>query len=137
MTGKVTFGIFAVLLTCGAAGPAIAQDAAESAQIQAGVVQSQAGAGRSLGSAISRSMNAAGNAIGATGAVRASSRAGRHRQARARAEYSGTGAIPANVDPLARTDAATYRLGNRAVIRVSGGLMTTEPTSCIANCPQP
>ena len=110
--------------------PAEAQAAAESAIILSGTGQAQGRAARSLGAAVSQSMNRASAAIqprqNGTGHA-ASSRTG----GSPHASY----AIPAGVDPLAGTDAPTYQLGNGASIRVSGRLQQAPSTTCVKDCP--
>jgi hypothetical protein len=133
MTGRTgALVICAALLAAGASASAAAQDMAETAQINAGVAQ-QAGAERSLGSAITRSMRGAGDVIatppgsGAAPAARASRSAAFHQP------Y----AIPAHVDALAGTDAPTYRLlRNGAVFRISWGFRPSANAICIAHCPE-
>lgn len=123
-----TLGICAILLSVGVSNSAVAQDAVETAQILSGTGQMQGG-GRSLGSAISRSLNGAGDVIaGSTSAPRTAN-------AGANPAIHRTDPVPANVDPLARSDAPTYRLGNGASIRVSGGFQSDPVTSCVKNCP--
>ena len=127
---RSALAISAALLALGAAGNAAAQDAAETATILSGTSQ-QAKAQRSLGSAISRSINNASNAI------RSSRNAGPV-AIRGPSRNRGSGGayrITAHGDPLAGTDAPTYRLGNGASIRVSGVLRPEEETVCISNCP--
>lgn len=127
---KAVLGLSAVLCLMGASGSAGAQDAAETAQILSGVSRPHAGAGRSLGSAITQSLDAARDAIAMPAAMpiampRRAIATG-HPRLRQRA------VIPANGDPLERFDAPTYKLGNGATIRVSGGLANA---TCVENCP--
>ena len=118
----------ATILFCGA-GAVVAQDAAETAIILGGTGTAQGRAQRSLGSAISRSMGNAANAVAAANANR--QRTSQTPRRRARGSGKGGGhfaiALPGDVDPLAATDAPVYALGNGASIRVSGGLRRREP----------
>ncbi len=126
----------AAVLTAGsapiAATAALAQDAAETAVILSGSAQTGS-AQRSLGRTISGSIGNAANAVGST--VRASrSRTAAQRNSRASSRHVG-GSIPAGVDPLASTDAATYTLDNGATIRVSGRFNPSASSHCQKNCP--
>lgn len=110
---------------------AAAQEAAESAVLEAGTVAPQAGAARSLAGAISGSLRAAGDSLG----MPAAARGGSSRGPVSARPYSQAYAIPANIDPLAGTDAPAYRiLGSRAVIRVAFGLDQSPAAICIAYC---
>ena len=125
-----------LVLTAGsalvAAKPAVAQDAAESAVILSGSAQTGS-AQRSLGRTISGSIGNAANAVGST--ARASrSRGTAPRPSRASSRKVG-GSIPANVDALANTDAATYTLDNGATIKVSGRFNPSATSHCQRNCP--
>lgn len=130
MANKAALATCAALLSVGVSGNAAAQDAAETAQILSGTGQSQGRASRSLGSAISQSMNAARDAIATTRAAEPVT--SRRRFRTAHEPYP----IPANVDGLAGTDAPTYRLGNGSSIRVSGRLLQAPGTSCVSDCPE-
>ena len=115
-----------------AATPALAQDAAETAVILSGSAQTGS-AQRSLGRTITGGIGNAANAVGST------ARASRSRNAAPRNWPATTrhlrGSVPANVDPLANTDAATYTLDNGATIRVSGRFNPSASSQCQQNCP--
>ena len=102
--------------------PLAAQDAAETAIILSGTGQAQGKAQKSLGSSISRSMGNAANAVAAANRsrVQPSSVTTHPRRTRGGANFAIP--LPADVDPLERTDAPSYVLGNGSTIRVSGGL---------------
>lgn len=113
--------------------PAAAQDAAETAVILSGTGQTQGRAQRSLGQSIARGMGAAADAVAATTRARTPTRTQRQQ-----ARQSGGGgkfaiALPADVDPLERTDAPVYALANGATIRVSGGLRRFAEPSAVAS----
>ncbi|SLJ90122.1 hypothetical protein SAMN06295987_1011142 [Novosphingobium mathurense] len=132
-------GLTGALILLGAASPLAAQDAFETAQILSGTAQ-QSGAGRSLGSAISRSMNATAQAIEG-GQVRparieTSSRR-RHNSRSSAAVPSQVAPVPGGVDALTSTDAPAYRTDSGATIRTSGGLIATPTGTCVENCPEP
>jgi hypothetical protein len=97
--------------------------------ILSGSGQSTGRASRSLGSAISGSMNAAAREIQAT---RNAAPAPSFR--RRRAPGAAGQVIPPDADMLEGTDAPTYRLGNGASIRVSGRLIQGAGTTCAENC---
>ena len=135
--------IVAALVAGTLPAPIAAQAAAETAIILGGTAQAQGRAQRSLGTAISRSMGNAANAVAATNRARPQATA--HRQRARGAGKAGKFAIalPGDVDPLERTDAPTYTLANGASIRVSGGLRRPvaprpQPPAegrCGADCP--
>lgn len=106
-------------------GTAIAQDAAESAAILSGTSQT-GGAQRSMGSNIAGSINRASNAIAAT----TNARAPRRSNGSVRVGHT----LPAGVDPLEGTDAATYTLGNGSSIRTTGRFNTDPGARCVENC---
>lgn len=109
-------------------GVARAQDAAESAMIMSG--SSQTGkAQRSLGNAISNSINRASNTIGATNAQRGASV-----QRRANGSVHVGPSLPAGVDPLEGTDTTTYRLGTGSSIRTTGRINTAPGSRCVSQC---
>lgn len=129
MSFRAGLVICASLLAAGYADDVSAQDAAETAQILSGVGHSQGAASRSLGSAVSRRMNAANNAITAT------QQAGRTAP-RSRPHLARVGApTPSGGDLLEGTKAPTYKLGNGASIRVSGRMTRAPGTSCVKECP--
>lgn len=109
-----------------------AQAAAESAAILSGSAQTGA-AQRSLGGSIARSVNAASRQIGAQrGAPRASAPA----RTAPRGGVTLGHSLPAGVDPLQGTDAATYTVGGSgASIRTSGRINAAAGTVCTKNCP--
>jgi len=111
---------------------ATAQDAAESAAILSGTGAGQAKAQRSLGTAVTGSINRAASAINTRPTARRGSSA--TRQSRSRGQQRQGYVVHGSADPLAGTDASTYRLGNGASIRVSGTLHTDKTTECVANC---
>ncbi|MFZ9394482.1 MAG: hypothetical protein ACO25F_00285 [Erythrobacter sp.] len=113
------------------APPAFAQDAAESAAILAGTGSAQAKAQRSLGGAIRGSINGAAATV--RSAVRSDGRTSSQARSRSGVTVAGA-AIAADVDPLEKTDAPAYRLGNGATIRVSGRMNPSASTSCVKNC---
>lgn len=128
----VSFAAPCLAMTSLAAAPVHAQAAAESAAILSGSAQTGA-AQRSLGGSIARSINAASRAIGAQrGAAQASApnRSGPH------GGVTIGHSLPAGVDPLQGTDAATYTVGSSgASIRTSGRINTAGGTVCTKNCP--
>lgn len=107
--------------------PIIAQDAAETATIMAGTGAGQARAQRSMGNAVSGSINSATNAInaGRAGGSRRSSRRG--------GTAASSGPLPEG-DALENTDAAAYKVGSGATIRVSGRFTPSQAASCTRNC---
>lgn len=125
MVSRTTFFALASLMM---AGPALAQDAAETAIILSGTGSAQGKAQRSLGSAVAGSVGAAANAVRSS-----SSRAVRRSTARPAQQMI---ALPGDVDPLERTDAPTYELSNGASIRVSGGLRRPASAPCEGECPK-
>ncbi len=105
-----------------------AQDAAESAIIMSG--SSQTGkAQRSLGNAISNSVDRASNAIAAANAQR-----GRNVQRRANGSVLVGASLPAGVDPLEGLDATTYQLGTGSSIRTTGRINTAPGSRCVNQC---
>lgn len=124
-----TSGFCAAIALLAGAGAAVAQDAAETAIILGGTGTAQGRAQRSLGSAISRSMGNAANSVQA--ASRRGSYQAPRRQARSRGQKDSHFmiALPADVDPLANTDATVQALGNGASIRVSGTLRRSVAAS--------
>ncbi|WP_338466519.1 hypothetical protein RXV95_13300 [Novosphingobium sp. ZN18A2] len=139
MTLRSTLAISTILMLGAAPCTVSAQDAAESAMILSGTGQGQASSARSLGSSIANSMNAASREIRTQRASgNASGRAHYRRRTRGVARTGAvSAAIPANADMLKGTDAPTYKLGNGASIRVSGGLVQAPTTSCVKDCPKP
>jgi len=123
----------AALITMGLAAPACAQDAAEAAQILSGVGQSQGQASRSLGSAISQSMNSASAAIAASRSGGGGGHVSRGRRSHA---AHGVYSVNSDADSLKGTDAPSYTLNNGASIRVSGGLVGTPQGTCEQDCPK-
>jgi hypothetical protein len=119
-------------LPVGPVSTAAAQDAAEAA-ILGGSGQAQAGASRSLGTAMSNSLNAAANAIGGGTPNRGGTHSSSAAIARVRPAQAMIGS-PVSSDPLAGTDAPTYRLGNGSSIRVSGGLIPAANAACVRDC---
>lgn len=130
MIRKGIIGAGVIMLTLGSALPAGAQDMSESVLINAGTAQ-QARAQATLSSAINKSFQAASNAIAMAPSSNGTS--GSYAGRSARPMYL-TYAIPANVDPLAGTDAPTYRLASGTTLRVSRGLDASASAVCIANC---
>lgn len=120
--------IFTVLMVATPASPALAQEAGESAVLNAGTA-GQVSAERSLGSAMSRSISGAANAV----AMAQGGQSPVRHMANFRAGHPSY-TIPPNIDPLAQTDAPTYRIATGAVMRVSGGIQPSPTTFCIANC---
>ncbi|MGQ7829873.1 hypothetical protein [Altererythrobacter sp. Z27] len=107
---------------------ATAQDAAETATIIAGTSAPQARGARNLGSAISGSMQRAAGTV----RVRTSGRPAPRGRGQPQADTSRT--LPAGVDALEGTDAASYTLGNGARISVSGRLNPAAGAVCTRNC---
>ncbi len=105
--------------------PAQAQDAAETAVILSGSGQTAEAGSRSLGSAIGRAMGNASATISSNS--RSSARNGSR-------EVRQDAAIPADIDALEGTDAASYQMDNGARISVSGGLRPSARTRCVENC---
>jgi hypothetical protein len=115
-----------VLLSGLATMPVHAQDAAETAVILSGSGQTTEAGSRSLGGAIGGAMGRASAAINNSN-QRTTAR-NRSRQVRQDA------AIPADIDALEGTDAASYQMDNGARISVSGGLRPSARTRCVENC---
>ncbi|RVQ69131.1 hypothetical protein EKN06_02690 [Croceicoccus ponticola] len=128
MSGRAFFMIGSGLLAISLPAPALAQDAAETAAILSGSSQT-GGAQRSLGNSIVRSVNRASNAIAAT---RPAPRQNARRAQGGSVSFGGT--LPADVDVLEGTDAATYKLGNGSSIRTTGRINSGVGTACVANC---
>jgi hypothetical protein len=128
MVSRAVAAICAAVLSVGVSCNALAQDAAETAIILSGSGHSQGGAARSLGSAISGSMDRAAATIEA-------SRGGPYPANR---RGAGTAHAPYVIlgkgDPLAGTGEPTYRLSNGASIRVSGRLVQAPGTACVKDC---
>ena len=134
MMKRTVLASASALVAFGASYPLAAQDAAETAIILSGSGSGQAKASQSLGDAISRSIGGATAAINARPNARAKGRTAA--QQRARGPIQIQSAIPADVDPLEGTDAAAYKLGSGATIRVSGRLNPSAGTVCIKECEQ-
>lgn len=100
-----------------------AQDAAETAIILGGTGNAQGRAQRSLGSAIARGMGNAAGAVAATTPAR-TPHGSTTQRSRSHGRTQGNFAIPlpGDVDPLAKTDAPSFKVGSGATLRVSGGL---------------
>lgn len=134
MSRTLTLSLCTILMAgVGLASPSLAQDAAESAVILSGTAQTGA-AQRSLGRSVSSSMGNAANAVAAAQSARIQRPPS---QSRARSVRGYGGSIPANVDPLANTDAAIYALDNGATIKVSGTFNPGAAAHCERNCPAP
>ncbi len=114
-----------VLMPGLAATPAHAQDAAETAVILSGSGQATESGSRGLGSAIGGAMDRASATINSN---RRSSARNRSREVRQDAP------IPADIDALEGTDAASFEMENGARISVSGGLRPSARTRCVENC---
>jgi len=101
-----------------------AQDAAETAIILGGTGNAQGRAQRSLGSAIARGMGNAAGAVAATTAARTRNGGAPTQRSRSYGRAQGNFAIPlpGDVDPLAKTNAPSFKVGSGATLRVSGGL---------------
>ena len=115
--------------------PATAQDAAETAVIlsgQGGAARAQ----RSLGDAISQSINGAAGAIrntntGASNGGGGGSSSGG--SGRSGGRHQGF-PIPAGIDALEGFDAAIYRLDNGTVLKFSGNFLPSAGATCLARC---
>lgn len=132
MTKRVFLVALATILSVGAFHEAAAQDAAETALILGGAGHAQSGAS-SLGAAISRSFDNAGNALRGSGA-----RTVTHRQAYRTAGPHAAHAVSdmrESGDPFEGTNAPVYRLGNGASISASGGLTPEPNVRCVKDCP--
>ena len=114
-----------VLLPGLAATPVHGQDAAETAVILSGSGQTTEAGSRSLGGAIGGAMDRASATINSN--RRSPSRNGSR-------EVRQDAAIPAVIDALEGTDAASYQMDNGARISVSGGLRPSARTRCVENC---
>jgi hypothetical protein len=128
MAKKSIMTLGALGAICMVATPVVAQDAAETATIlsgQGGTAKAQ----RSLGGAVSGSLD---NAASAVRSVRSTSR--RPSSRRVRGSRNSGGIILTTNDPLENTDAATYQTGNGTTIRVSGRLNPSASTACVDNC---
>ncbi|MBC2665522.1 hypothetical protein H7F51_08305 [Novosphingobium flavum] len=115
-------------MTVGSCVPATAQEAVETAQILSGS-GAQGKAMRSLGAAISGSINAAANTVGAPPG-------GTHRTPiRNGAALHRGRSVPAAGDVLEETDAPAYRASSGATIRVTGGGFTPGAgMTCTSHC---
>jgi hypothetical protein len=133
MAGRTAaLGICSILLSVGAPGSAAGQESGETAQINSGILQQQAGAERSLSAAIEQRMRASGDVLSAQRGAQGAAGRSASRPPVSYQPYT----IPANIDPLAGTDAPTYRiLGNGAVFRFSWSLSPSPNAVCIAFCP--
>jgi hypothetical protein len=114
-----------MLLSGLAATPAHAQDAAETAVILSGSGKTTEAGSRSLGGAIGGAMGRASATINSNRRSSPRNRAGEVRQ---------DAAIPADIDALEGTDAASYQMDNGARISVSGGLRPSARARCVENC---
>jgi hypothetical protein len=130
MIAKPCLPIAAALLSLGLSVPALAQDAAETATILSGTGQGTGSASRSMGSAVSGSINGAASQIRATQGGGNGGGGGRNSTAR-----MGNYAIEASGDALEGTDAPSYTTGSGASIRVSGKLRQPAAATCTENCP--
>lgn len=109
--------------------PAYAQDAAETAVILSGTGSTQARASRSLGTAVSGSIDSATSVIRSATPTRNRAKSRRSRRgAPSVATVIGTG------DALEGTDASAYQVDNGATIKVSGGFRPSAATRCTENC---
>lgn len=124
----------ATVFAFGASAPAVAQDAAETAVILSGTGAGQAKAQRSLGAAVRGSIDGAAATVRSAG--RSQGSAGRRATARSGVAVAGA-ELAADSDPLEKTDAPAYKLGNGATIRVSGRMNPSASTSCVKNCSVP
>ena len=135
MAGKAVLAICGALLAIGGSFPALAQDAAETAVILSGAGQPAGRASRSLGSAISGSINAASAQIRSVRNAEPTTGGHQPRTAGDARAITSDQAIASDIDMLEGTDAPTYRLGNGASIRVSGTFIQDPGTMCSRNCP--
>ncbi|MBD3728789.1 MAG: hypothetical protein IE933_03710 [Sphingomonadales bacterium] len=119
------------------ASPALAQDAAEEAMITSTTGPATGSAARTLGGAVSGSITGAADSIRATRSGAATGRTGSGARTSRSAGTPRAGGywIPPRIDPLEYTNAATYRVGNGSVIRVSGLFDPAPGTHCIRFCP--
>lgn len=128
--GRGSFGITAGIaaISCFST-PAFAQAAAESAVVTAGTAAPAARGGRSLGSAVSGSINSAAGVIrqGGRGGARPARRGG----GAVRVSRQG---LPAGVDALEGTDATAYKLENGVTIKVSGRMPASAKARCVEEC---
>lgn len=109
---------------------AFAQDASETAVILSGTGSTQARASRSLGTAVSGSIDSATSVIRSATPTRnrAKSRRSRRGAPSVVTTVIGTG------DALEGTDASAYQVDNGATIKVSGGFRPSAATRCTENC---
>ncbi len=112
-------------------GSLAAQDAAETAVIVSGSGAGQAKASRSLGNAVSGSLDSAAGVIRST--QRARRPASRNRRSRNGGVRIGS-EIPSGVDALEGTDAAAYKTDGGATIKFSGRFVPSGKTECDENC---
>ena len=132
MAKRAILAALATMLSVGLFHEAAAQDAAETAVILGGVGHAQTGA-NSLGAAISRSFNNAGNAFRAPNA-----RAVSRRQAAIGARPHAAHAVSImreTGNPFAGMNTPIYRLDNGASISASGGLTPAPDARCVKDCP--
>jgi len=111
-------------------GQASAQDAAESAAVMGATGPSTGKAQRSLGGAISGSLNSAASTIRTSG--RSGARPAR-RGGNGSVRVSRRG-LPAGVDALEGTDASAYKLSNGVTIKVSGRMNPSAQVRCLKEC---
>jgi hypothetical protein len=128
MTKNLTLTLFAATLAGAIPATAMAQDAAETAVIMSGTA-GQAKANRSLGSAVSKSINSATSIVQSSTPKRSRAPAPRRRSnTRSVVSVIGTG------DALEGTDASAYQVDSGATIKVSGGFRPSAATRCTDNC---
>ncbi len=124
-------GLAVLVAATAIATPALAQDAAETAVIMSGTGANQAKASRSLGSAISQSVNSSADVVRQSGPAPRRSNTRRNR----RGNVPSAPTVIASGDALEGTDASAYRVGSGATIKVSGGFRPSHATECQSNCP--
>ncbi|MEP5937449.1 MAG: hypothetical protein ABJ239_03900 [Erythrobacter sp.] len=112
-------------------GSALAQDAAETAVITTATGPSTGRAQRSLGNAVSGSLNGAAGILRST--ARRGGRPARGSVRRGAVRVSRQG-LPAGVDPLEGTDASAYKLDNGVTIKISGRMAPSAQARCVKDC---
>lgn len=132
MAKRAFLAALATMLSVGVFHPAAAQDAAETAAILGGAGPAHSGAS-SLGAAISRSFENAGNAFRAPNA-RSTSRRPTYRTARPHATHA-VSVMSESGDPFEGVDAPIYRMDNGASISATGGFTPAADARCVKDCP--
>lgn len=130
MVERNRLALCGMVIACAIPAPAIAQAAAETAVIVSGTT-GQAKAGRSLGSAISQSIDSAAGTVRASTRSRTQSPASHRRGS----NVQSVSPVIGKGDVLEDTDASAYTVGSGATIKVSRGFRPSATVRCKENCP--